>query len=112
MTQRKNSTRVKAPATCLIVTANFSTEMNDRVALNPDGRTMLDCTNKKDHHKSKRLLNNENVTKISTMNVRTLKAESKQLETTTNMKNQGIDILGLVDHKIMHEDNINVQQVD
>ena len=44
------------------------------------------------------------------MNVRTLKAESKQLELTTNMRNQGI--LGLVDHKITHEDNINVQQVD
>ena len=28
------------------------------------------------------------------------------------MRNQGIDILGLVDHKITHEENINVQQVD
>ena len=46
------------------------------------------------------------------MNVRTLKAESKQLELTTNMRNQGINILGLVDHKITHEDNINVQQID
>ena len=46
------------------------------------------------------------------MNVRTLKDESKQLELTTNMRNQGIDILGLVDHKITHDDNINVQQID
>ena len=112
MPQRKNSTRVKAPATCSIVTANFSTEMNDSVTLNPDGRAMLGCTNKRAHHKNKRLLKNKNVTKISTMNVRTLRAESKQLELTTNMRNQGIDILGLVDHKIKHEDKINVQQVD
>ena len=28
------------------------------------------------------------------------------------MRNQGIDIPGLVDHKITHEDNINVQQAD
>ena len=73
---------------------------------------MLDCTNKKAHHKNKRLLNNKNVTKVSTKNVRTLKAESKQLELTTNIRNQGIDILGLVDHKIAHEDNVNVQQID
>ena len=112
MTQRKNSTRVKAPATCPIVTANFSTEMNDSVTLNSDGQAMLDCMNKKAHHKNKRLLNSKNVTKISTMNVRTLKAESKQLELTTNMRNQGIDILGLVYHKTMHKDNINIQQVD
>ena len=46
------------------------------------------------------------------MNVRTLKAESKRLELTINARNQGIDILGLVDHKIMHEGNINVQQID
>lgn len=45
------------------------------------------------------------------MNVRILKDESKQLELTTNMRNQGIDILGLVDHKITQEDN-NIQQID
>ena len=112
MTQRKNSTRVKPPATCPIASSNFNTEMNDSVTLNPDGRAMLDCTNRKAHHKNKKLLNRKNITKISTMNVRTLKAGSKQLELTTNMRNQGIDILGLVDHKIMQEDNINVQQID
>ena len=45
------------------------------------------------------------------MNVRRLKNESKQLELTTNMRNQGTDILGLVDHKITHEDNVKIQQV-
>ena len=108
----RNRTRVKAPVTCQIATANFSTEMSDRVTLNPDGPAILDCMNKKAHHKNKRPLNSKNVTKISTMNVRTLKAESKQLELTTNMRNQGINILGFVDHKITHEDNINVQQID
>ena len=86
--------------------------MDDSVTLNPDGRAMLDRTNKKAHHKNKRLLNSKNVTKISAMNVRTLKAESKQLELTANMRNQGIDILGLVDHKITHKNNINVQPLD
>ena len=28
------------------------------------------------------------------------------------MRNQGRDILGLVDHKVTHEDNINVQEID
>ena len=46
------------------------------------------------------------------MNVITLKAESKQLELTRNMMNQGIDILGLVDHIVAHEDNIIVQQIE
>ena len=41
MTQRRNSTRVKAPATCPIATANPSTERKDSVTLNPDGRAML-----------------------------------------------------------------------
>lgn len=50
--------------------------------------------------------------KTSTMNVKTWKTESKQLEVTTNIRNQGIDILELVKHKITHEDNINVQQID
>ena len=40
------------------------------------------------------------------------KTESKQLEVTTNMRNQGIDILELVKHKITHEDNINVEQIE
>ena len=112
MTLRRNSTRFKFPATYPIVTANFSTEMNNRETLNTDGRSMLDCTKKKAHHKKKRLLNSKNVTKITTMNVRTLKAEPKLLELTANMRNQGINILGLVEHKRTHEGNIDVQQID
>ena len=86
--------------------------MNDNVTLNPDERGMLDCTNKKAHHKSKRLLNIKNITKTSRMNVKTLQAESKQLELTTNLTKQGKEILRLVDHKKTHEDNINVQEID
>ena len=56
LTQRRNSTRVKTPVTCTIATVNCSTEINDSVALNPDGRAMLDRTNKKAHHKNKRLI--------------------------------------------------------
>ena len=76
--------------------------MNNMETLNTDGRSMLDCTKKKAQHKKKRLLNSKNVTKISTMNVRTLKVEPKLLELTANMRNQGVNILGLVEHKRTH----------
>ena len=79
MAQRKNSTRVKAPTACPIVTASFSTEMTSHAWLQEQEGSS--------------------------------QKQSKQLELTKTMRNQGIDILGLVDYKITHEENINVQQV-
>ena len=109
MAPGRNSTWVKAPTTCPIATANFSTEMNDSMTFNPDGQVMLNCMKKRAHHKNKKLLNSKNITKTSKMNVRTLKVKITRVD--NKYEDQGIDILGLVDHKITQEDN-NIQQID
>ena len=80
MAPGRNSTWVKAPATCPIATANVSTEMNDSMTFNPDGRVMLNCMKKRAHHKNKKLLNSKNITKISKMNLRTLKVKITRVD--------------------------------
>ena len=49
---------------------------------------------------------------VAFQNVRTLRSQAKQAELSHLMKANGVDIIGLADHKIMHSDSINYKEVN
>ena len=78
---------------------------NDDVSLNPQGREESDSSNQRD-----RILNCRHHTNVATMNVRTIRTDSKRSELANNCNKHKIAILGVVDHKIVHrEEDIKYQ---
>ena len=57
------------------------------------------------------LLSCKQYTNVAMMNVRTIRLESKIQEHANNCRNQQINILGVVDHKIVHEDPVVYEQI-
>ena len=72
---------------------------------NPQGRSQPDESGTKT-----KLLSCKQYTNIATMNVRTLRLESKKQELANNCRSQQVKILGIVDHKIVHEEEPVVYQ--
>ena len=56
--------------------------------------------------KIKKLINCKQNTNIGTMNVRTIRLKCKREELAYNCKTQSIKILGIIDHKVVHEDPV------
>ena len=46
---------------------------------------------------------------VATINVRTIRLESKRIELASNCSDHTIAILGVIDHKIVHDDPVLVQ---
>ena len=110
MQVQQNSTRVKAPETndCQVVETSSDKEHNDDVSLNPsNGRGTPDNRSEKTS-----LLKCKKSIKISTMNVRTISQKSHQIELVNNATKHNIEVIGIVDHKICHEDKIEYHQYD
>ena len=59
-----------------------------------------------------KLLSCKQYTNVETMNVRTVKNKSKQQELSYNCEKQSINILGVIDHKITHQEEIRYESVD
>ena len=89
---------VKAPDSVSKGTADPS-GTNDDISLNPQGREGSDSSNQRDI-----ILNCRHHINVATMNVRTIKADSKRQELAHNCDRHNIAILGIVDHKIVHSD--------
>ena len=49
---------------------------------------------------------------MATMNVRSIRLQNQREELARNFQDKGICILGIVDHKIVHEDPVTFQQFD
>ena len=104
-----NSTRVKAPDNNIILIngADNNIIYNDRTFLKPKGRSALDrkveCS---------KLLSCKQTVKVATMNVRTIRMEDRKNELIYNASEKGINILGIVDHKIYHDDTIKYEKTD
>ena len=86
--------------------ANFSVDMkqsDDGVSRNLSRRGILDKSSKaKD-----KILHCKMHTFIATFNARTLKSENKRIELLHCFRSQGISILGIIDHKIVHKSDDN-----
>lgn len=77
---------------------HISTDTYDDTSLNPHGRDVTDCSERR-----VKLLSCKHYLNVATMNVRTIRLKSKQLELVNNCESKSISILGIVDHKIVHE---------
>ena len=112
METQPRSTRVKAPTIIIHdVNATFSNSgCNDKILSNLLRRSKFDSKNGAGNTK---LMNCKNETNISTLNVRTIRLSHKRHELVNNFTENGIDILGVVDHKIVHDDEpIRFEQFD
>ena len=112
MTKVISSTRVKAPNIQDLDFRSHTTvdgRINDVTSLNPSGRDMADRTRKRGKRK---LLNFKKDPTISVMSVRTIRKKSKQEELINHFNDYKIDILGIVNHKIIHDDSIEYHEKD
>ena len=111
MTKFTNSARVKAPTIKPVDFRCYTTvdgRINDVTSLNPSGRDMADRNRNKGKLK---LLNFKKDCTTSVMNERTGRKKSKQ-ELINHFSNYKTDILGIVDHKIIHDDPIEYHEKD
>ena len=112
MSTTNQSTRVKAPT----IPRPEATELSDTLRedenslSNPQGRSEDDVNSSKVNNK--KLMNCKKNTLLSTMNLRTLKAQPKQNELAFLFKSKGIMVLGIQDHKIVHDEEIRTEEID
>ena len=107
MTSTTNNTRVKVPNITFPITETISKEKYDRPTPNPQGRVDLET---RVGNKAK-LLRCKREIIVSTMNVRTIREEHKQLELKYNFESHYLDILGIQEHRIMHDETVKYNTI-
>ena len=121
MSTTENSTRVKAPTITrpeVIGHPNTVREDEDTL-LNPPGRSESDGVenNKVNTNKphTEKLINCRKEILISSMNLRTIRADHKRKELAFQFNNKGLSVLGVQDHKIVHDeddDEVKTEVID
>ena len=86
----------------------ISKEKYDGPTPNPQGSVHLE---KRVGNKAK-LLRCKREIIVSTMNVRTIREEYKQLELKYNFESHDLDILGIQEHRIMHDATVKYILLD
>ena len=116
MVTNSHNTRVQVPTSLLgtyhpaVESHSDEIRVNDSSSLNPSGRGALDGQDRR--VKPAQLVSCTRYTNVATMNVRTIRLQSKQLELANNFNKVSTDILGIVDHKIVHNEETEVKQVE
>jgi len=108
MTTESNNTRVQVPNITPSLTNMDSTEMNDTSTSNPSGRVEVD----RSVGNRAKLLRCKKEVIISTLNVRTIRESHKRIELEHNFEEYGIDILGIQEHRIVHEENLKYEVLE
>ena len=104
------STRVPAPAiTQPDINDACSVRTNDVMHENPTGSCMA---NSKINKSGNKLLNCKKEINIATHNIRTLKHQGKTEELAYAFNNANLNILGIVDHKLIHSEETQTKQLD
>ena len=102
MNTRQHSIRVKAPANTLPeIHATPCVRTNEGASSNPKGRE----ASENNKNKGNKLLSCKNYIHIATLNVRTVRTPDKLLELANNLNNCNLNILGIIYHKIIHEND-------
>ena len=109
MTTQVNRARVKAPAYLSPDVDVRSTlrRVDDGASLNPQGREVLEGN--KNVRNFRNFLNCKNYCQVGTFNARTLRAEHKRTELAHQFGLAKLDILCVVDHKIIHEEPLKIE---
>ena len=107
MQSQPNNTRVKFPDNTLPYVEVISTTSNkfDRLSPNQKGRDNLSNLGKKE-----KLLSCRQYIHIETMNVRTLRTPSTRQELVDLSLIYGISIIGIVYHKLVHDEEIKLEK--
>ena len=100
MEVHENSTRVKAPDTIRPIVQACLQKTNESSSSNPLGREGPDGKNK-----GCKLIKCKTYLQVGTFNARTLKNNQKRMELANNINKCKLNILGIVDHKIVHDDD-------
>lgn len=110
------STRVQAPAITQPEVDNAcsgvnSAGTNDAAQCNSSENCVADRkNNKSSNQKNKiKLLSCKNVTKVATQNVRSLRNQGKRDELAYAFNKANLNILGIVDHKLVHSEEIKTE---
>ena len=111
MMTHTNSTRVKAPTESALVPSTSSLRTDEDITLNSTERALLDYERGK---KRKNLfLSCKLNIRVSTLNVRTLRPAGRLEELARNFQVYGSEILGIIDHKLVHPDEtIQIRSLD
>ena len=105
--ERNCNTRVRVPIQASRFTCTDSQESHDAAPLNPTGRGLVDYS----AGGKGTLLRCKNTLLIATMNVRTIRLKEKREEVAFNFNVQSIDILGLQEHRIVHDEPVKYETV-
>ena len=111
MTKTLN-TRVKVPAITLsapVGALSGSPRLNDEMLLNSSERSISDC---KSNKADKQTINCHQLTNIAFQNVRTISNKSKRLELANRFNANNMSIMGIADHKIVHDEKYVVEQLN
>ncbi|MEM7019132.1 MAG: hypothetical protein AAF512_17545 [Pseudomonadota bacterium] len=101
---KTHSTRVSAPDITQPEVNDASSEnfeSNDAARVNPSGPRAVD---RRSNKSGNNLLNCKNETHVATINVRTLRHQGKTDELAYAFNKANLDILGVVDHKLVHDE--------
>ena len=88
-----------------------SVASNDGVAPNPDGSDIPD-TLRVPASLNKQILRPKKTTKLSTFNIRTAREDWRLHELTCHIEKQGISIVGIQEHRRIHEDELLYKHID
>ena len=105
MTSSTNNKRCKVPNITFPITETISKETYD--GLLPLGRVYLE---KRVGIKAK-LLRCKREIIVSTMIIRTIREEHKELELKYNFESHDLDILGIQEHRIMHDETVKYNTI-
>ena len=100
MNANKTAPRVEAPNFICPDAAASSQQTYDDVSPNPHGREVSDRSNRRTS-----ILSCRHYLNVATMNVRTIRRKFKRQELADNCSSKSIAILGINDHKIVHEND-------
>ncbi|XP_067045767.1 uncharacterized protein [Acropora muricata] len=103
-----NNTRVKVPNNSATSANVESEDANEALSPNPvSGRDEAD-----DHTNGRsKLVSCKQTLRVATLNVRTLNGVQRQSELVTNFNKQRIDLIGIQEHRIVHDQPIQYQSI-
>ena len=101
-----NNTRVRVPNNLSSDAGIGWQQSNEVVSLNPPGRGRTD-----DGACRKSLVNCKSTTMVSTMNVRTIRERCSREELAANLMEFDIDILGIQEHRIVHDEPVKYEDM-
>ena len=104
---QQNNTRVRVPKNLTSDAGIDWQQSNEVVSLNPPGRGRTEdgaC-------KTKNLVSCKSTTIVSTMNVRTIRERCNREELAANLIEHNIDILGIQEHRIVHNEPVKYEDM-